>query len=165
MERIAILCSGGDSQGMNTCIKAFVNTCMARGITPIGVLRGYKGLIEDNFIFLNNEMVENIDGIGGTILKVSRSQEFRTPAGLDKAVRNLRKNQIDGLIVIGGNGKTGAGEGSHIFILTGEWKGNDPYIYDQDSATRVKKGKNPVHTWSGSFKVIALIHTIIRVML
>ena len=49
-------------------------------------------------------MVENIDGIGGTILKVSRSQEFRTPAGLDKAVRNLRKNQIDGLIVIGGNG-------------------------------------------------------------
>ena len=62
-----------------------------------------------------------------------------------------------GDIVIGGNGKTGAGEGSHIFILTGSWSGDNPYIYDQDSAGRVKKGQNPVHTWSGSFKMIALI--------
>ena len=104
MERIAILCSGGDCQGMNTCIKAFVNTCTARGITPIGVVKGYQGLIDDSFIFLTNEMVENIDGIGGTILKVSRSEEFRTPIGLDKAVRNLNKNKIDGLVIIGGNG-------------------------------------------------------------
>ena len=74
MERIAILCSGGDCQGMNTCIKAFVNTCTARGITPIGVLKGYQGLIDDSFIFLTNEMVENIDGT--TDVKGGNSYDF-----------------------------------------------------------------------------------------
>ena len=62
-----------------------------------------------------------------------------------------------GDIIIGGNGKVGAGAGSHIFILTGEWDGNNPYIYDQDSAVRVRKGKSAVHTWKGTFKMIALI--------
>lgn len=62
-----------------------------------------------------------------------------------------------GDIVIGGNGKTGAGDGSHIFVLTGKWSGDNPYIYDQDSATRVKNGKKPEHTWKGTFKMIALI--------
>ena len=87
MKRYAILCSGGDSQGMNICIKAFVNTCSTHGM-----------------IFLDDSMVENIQGFGGTILKVSRSEEFRTTAGLNKAVRNLEKNAIDGVVVIGGNG-------------------------------------------------------------
>lgn len=63
-----------------------------------------------------------------------------------------------GDIVIGGNGNIKAGGGSHIFILTGKWdKNNNPYIYDQASADRVKKGKAPEHTWKGSFKMIALI--------
>lgn len=62
-----------------------------------------------------------------------------------------------GDIVIGGNGKVGAGAGSHIFILTGQWSGDNPYIYDQESANRVKKGKVPQHTWKGSFKTIARI--------
>lgn len=62
-----------------------------------------------------------------------------------------------GDIVIGGNGKTGAGDGSHIFILTGKWKGDNPYIYDQDSANRVRQGKKPQHTWKGSFRTIARI--------
>ncbi len=104
MKRYAILCSGGDSQGMNICIKAFVNTCATHDIIPIGIRRGYQGLIENDMIFLDGSMVENIQGLGGTILKVSRSAEFRTQAGLDKAVRNLKKNGIDGVVVIGGNG-------------------------------------------------------------
>ena len=104
MKRYAILCSGGDSQGMNICIKAFVNTCSTHGIIPIGIKRGYQGLIENDMIFLDDKMVENIQGLGGTILKVSRSDEFRTQAGLNKAVRNLQKNAIDGVVVIGGNG-------------------------------------------------------------
>lgn len=63
-----------------------------------------------------------------------------------------------GDIVIGGNGNIKAGGGSHIFILTGKWdKNNNPYIYDQASADRVRKGKAPEHTWKGSFKMIALI--------
>ncbi len=104
MKRYAILCSGGDSQGMNICIKAFVNTCTTHGIVPIGIRRGYQGLIENDMIFLDDSMVENIQGLGGTILKVSRSEEFRTPSGLNKAVRNLQKNAIDAVVIIGGNG-------------------------------------------------------------
>ena len=104
MKRYAILCSGGDSQGMNICIKAFVNTCTTHGIIPIGIRRGYQGLIDNDMIFLDNSMVDNIQGLGGTILKVSRSEEFRTPSGLNKAVRNLEKNAIDGIVIIGGNG-------------------------------------------------------------
>jgi len=104
MKRYAILCSGGDSQGMNICIKAFVNTCTTHGIIPIGIKRGYQGLIDNDMMFLDEKMVENIQGLGGTILKVSRSDEFRTPTGLDKAVRNLKKNAIDAVVVIGGNG-------------------------------------------------------------
>lgn len=62
-----------------------------------------------------------------------------------------------GDIIIGGNGNIKAGGGSHIFVLTGKWDGDNPYIYDQDSASRVKKGKAPEHTWKGTFKMIALI--------
>lgn len=104
MERIGILCSGGDSQGMNTCIKAIVNCCTAKNIIPIGISRGYQGLIDNDMFFLTREMVENIDIIGGSILKVSRSDEFLTENGLNKAVANLNKNLIDGLIILGGNG-------------------------------------------------------------
>ncbi len=104
MKRYAILCSGGDSQGMNICIKAFVNTCTTHGIIPIGIKRGYQGLIDNDMIFLDEKMVENIQGLGGTILKVSRSEEFRTPTGLNKAIRNLQKNAIDAVVIIGGNG-------------------------------------------------------------
>lgn len=62
-----------------------------------------------------------------------------------------------GDIIIGGNGKVGAGQGSHIFILTGKWNGDNPYIYDQASASRVKNGKSATHTWKGSFPMIVLI--------
>ena len=72
-------------------------------------------------------------------------------------LKSNKANLKRGDIIIGGNGKTGAGDGSHIFILTGKWNGDNPYIYDQDSASRVKKGKAPEHTWKGSFKMIALI--------
>lgn len=104
MERIAILCSGGDSQGMNTCIKTIVKTCETHGITPIAVNRGFQGLIENDFSFLNHEMVANIDNLGGCYLKVSRCKEFETKEGVRKGVNNLIKNKIDALIVIGGNG-------------------------------------------------------------
>lgn len=76
------------------------------------------------------------------------------PKGTLKSNKNkLRKGDI----VIAGNGETGAGQGSHIFVLTGKWNGNDPYIYDQNSASRVKKGQKPEHTWPGTSKLIALI--------
>lgn len=104
MERIAILTSGGDSPGMNACIKAVVNSCSSHNIICIGINNGYQGLIDNDMMFLNNDIVENIDFLGGSFLKVARSAEFATPEGLEKAVRNLNKNKIEGLIVIGGNG-------------------------------------------------------------
>jgi len=104
MKKIAILTSGGDSQGMNICINAFANTCKSHGIIPIGIRRGYQGLIENDMIFLDDTVIKNIQGLGGSVLKVSRSEEFRTNAGLEKAARNLNKNGIDALVVIGGNG-------------------------------------------------------------
>ena len=104
MERIAVLCSGGDSQGMNTCIKTIVKICESHGIVPIAVNRGFQGLIENDFSFLNHEMVANIDNLGGCYIKTSRCKEFETSVGIKKGVKNLQKNKIDGLIVIGGNG-------------------------------------------------------------
>ncbi len=104
MERIGIICSGGDSQGMNACLKTIVRICETHNILPIGIYRGYAGLIENDMCFLNHDMVENIDNLGGAFIKVSRSKEFTTSAGLKKAVSNLVKNKIEGLIILGGNG-------------------------------------------------------------
>lgn len=104
MERIAILCSGGDAQGMNTCIKTIVKICESHRILPIAVNRGFQGLIENDFSFLNHEMVSNIENLGGCYIKVSRCDAFRTAEGVRRGVNNLIKNKIDGLIIIGGNG-------------------------------------------------------------
>ncbi len=104
MKRIAILCSGGDCQGMNACIKAVVDTCDANDVTLIGINRGYQGLIENDIRPLRKLEVANIETIAGSIIKTSRSPEFMTEVGFRKAIENLKKNEIEGLIVIGGNG-------------------------------------------------------------
>lgn len=104
MRRIAILCSGGDCQGMNACIKAVVDACDSNNIELIGINRGYQGLIENDVRVLRKLDVANIETIAGTLLKTSRSPEFMTEKGFRKAIDNLRLNNIEGLIVIGGNG-------------------------------------------------------------
>ena len=104
MRRIAVLCSGGDSQGMNACIKAIVDTCLSNNVEVIGINRGYQGLIENDIRELTRLDVANIETIAGTIIKTSRSAEFMTEEGFRKAISNLKKNEIEGLIVIGGNG-------------------------------------------------------------
>ena len=104
MKRIAVLCSGGDSQGMNACIKAIVDTCTSNNVTVLGINRGYQGLIENDTKELTKFDVANIETIAGSIIKTSRSAEFMTEAGFRKAIDNLKKNDIEGLIVIGGNG-------------------------------------------------------------
>lgn len=103
-KRIGILCSGGDSQGMNTTIKIIVNMCSVYGIEVVGVHRGFQGLLENDLQILTNQMVENIANLGGCFLKVARSKEFETKKGLKKAVQNVVENNIDTLIVFGGNG-------------------------------------------------------------
>ncbi len=104
MRKIGILCSGGDCPGMNACIKAVVHTCTSNEIEVIGINRGYQGLIENDVRPIGMLEVANIETIGGSILKTSRSSEFMTPEGFKQAVSNLKENGIEGLIVIGGNG-------------------------------------------------------------
>ena len=104
MKKIAILCSGGDCQAMNACIKAVADTCHSNGIELIGINRGYQGLIENDIRPLRKIDVANIETIAGAIIKTSRSPEFMTEAGFKKAIDNLKLNGIEGLIVIGGNG-------------------------------------------------------------
>ncbi|MBE5739093.1 MAG: ATP-dependent 6-phosphofructokinase [Clostridiales bacterium] len=104
MRKIGILCSGGDCPGMNACIKAVVGTCVSNDIEVIGINRGYQGLIENDVRPLTLLDVANIETIAGSIIKTSRSAEFMTEPGFNQAVANLKKNGIEGLIVIGGNG-------------------------------------------------------------
>lgn len=104
MKNIAVLTSGGDSPGMNACIRAVTRYGISMGLKVYGVYRGYQGLIEDDFKLLNERSVGNIIQTGGTMLKTARCKEFMTPEGVDKAVENLKKHEIDGLVVIGGDG-------------------------------------------------------------
>ena len=104
MKRIAVLCSGGDSQGMNACIQAIVDTAIANNVTVYGINRGFQGLVENDFRELKKLDVANIETIAGSIIFTSRSADFMTEAGFKRAVKNLHDNDIEGLIVIGGNG-------------------------------------------------------------
>ena len=89
MKNIAVFTSGGDAPGMNACIRAVVRTALHHDIQTFGILRGYQGMIDDDFVELKRESVSNIIQMGGTILRSARSLEFRTPEGRRKAYENL----------------------------------------------------------------------------
>lgn len=111
MKKIAVLTSGGDSPGMNACIRAVVRTAIYHKIEVMGIMHGYDGMINDEFIPLSAKSVANIIQRGGTILKTARSKEFRTVEGRKQAIANLNKYGIEGIVVIGGDGTfTGAME-------------------------------------------------------
>lgn len=116
MKRIAVLTSGGDAPGMNAAIRSVVRTAAYNTLEIYGVFRGYAGLIEGDFIEMSPRGVSNIITQGGTMLKTSRCEEFKTHEGQGKAVAHLKRYKIDGLIVIGGNGSF---QGAHI--LAKEW--------------------------------------------
>ena len=106
---VGVLTSGGDSPGMNAAIRAVVRSCIAQGIKAKGIYRGYQGLIDDEVKELSSQDVSGIIQRGGTILKSARCMEFKTPEGRKKAFETLQKEQIDALVVIGGDGSfTGA---------------------------------------------------------
>ncbi len=101
--------SGGDSPGMNAAIRAVVRTAIYHKVDVMGIMRGYDGMIQGDLVPLNAASVANIIQRGGTILKSSRSKEFMSYEGRKKAYEVLLANQIDGLVLIGGNGTyTGA---------------------------------------------------------
>ncbi len=104
INKIAVMTSGGDSPGMNAAIRSVVRTCAFYKIECIGIYRGYQGMIEGDFTTLTARSINNIINKGGTILKSARSDEFRTSDGRVKAHENLKEHNIDGLVVIGGDG-------------------------------------------------------------
>lgn len=108
---IGVLTSGGDAPGMNAAIRAVVRTAIANGKKVKGIRRGYSGLLEEDIIDLDGNSVSDIIQRGGTILYTARSKEFMTPEGQDKGAEICRKHNIDGLVVIGGDGSfRGAGK-------------------------------------------------------
>src|SRR5690554_4214457 len=112
INKIAVLTSGGDAPGMNAAIRAVVRGAIVNKLEVIGVNRGYEGLITNDLFEMNSQSVSNIIQQGGTILKSARCKEFNNPEGRKIAYDNLRKNNVDALVVIGGDGTLA---GAHVF--------------------------------------------------
>jgi len=109
IKKIGVLTSGGDSPGMNAAIRSVVRACAYHNIECVGIYRGYEGLMEGDFKSMNARSVRGILNKGGTILKSARSKEFRAKDGRQKAFDKLNEANVDGLVVIGGDGTfTGA---------------------------------------------------------
>jgi 6-phosphofructokinase 1 len=109
INKIGVLTSGGDAPGMNAAIRSVVRTAVYNKLEVVGIRQGYQGLIDANFIPMQASSVSDIIQRGGTILKTARCEEFRSPEGRLKAFKNLKDAQIDGVVVIGGDGSfTGA---------------------------------------------------------
>lgn len=104
IKKIGVLTSGGDSPGMNTALRAVVRTCAYNEIKCAGIYRGFEGLINNEIKDLGTRSVRGIINRGGTMLYSARSEEFRSKSGREKAYKNIVKNSIDAIVVIGGDG-------------------------------------------------------------
>ena len=109
IKKIAVLTSGGDAPGMNAAIRAVVRACAYYEIDSVGVFRGFQGLIEGDIKLMGPRDVKYIVSKGGTILKSARSNEFRTFEGRQHAYDTLKRENIDALIIIGGDGSFNGG--------------------------------------------------------
>ena len=119
LRRIGILTSGGDAPGMNAAIRAAVRKCVLHNIVPVGIHRGYNGLIHSDVVELDARSVNGISSRGGTILYTARSEEFMTPEGQKKAADACKYLGIDGIVAIGGDGTfRGARALSHLGVRT-----------------------------------------------
>ncbi len=113
INKIAVFTSGGDAPGMNAAIRAVVRAAIFYKKEVMGVVKGYEGMIDGTIIQLDSHSVSNIIQRGGTMLKSARSQRFRTKEGRKQAYEHLKKNNIDALVAIGGDGTF---TGAHIFF-------------------------------------------------
>lgn len=104
MQKVAVLTSGGDASGMNAAIRAVVRTGLEYGIQVYGVRQGFSGLMEGDIHLLGSREVSGILQRGGTVLQSARNEEFKTPQGQKRALRRLNEKEIEGLVVIGGDG-------------------------------------------------------------
>ena len=116
MKKIGVLTSGGDAPGMNAAIRAVVRKAVHENLEVVGILKGYNGMVNGDFIPMEAASVSGILKEGGTILKSARSDVFRTPEGRATAYENLKCEGIDGVVVIGGDGTfTGASIFGHEY--------------------------------------------------
>jgi len=112
IKNIGVFTSGGDAPGMNAAIRSVVRTALHYDIQVTGIMKGYEGLINSDFMPMNSKSVANIIQRGGTILKTGRSDAFTTKEGRQVAYDNLVRNNIDALVAIGGEGTF---KGANIF--------------------------------------------------
>ncbi|EXG85462.1 MULTISPECIES: 6-phosphofructokinase [Lacrimispora] len=119
VKTIGVLTSGGDAPGMNAAIRAIVRTAIHKGLEVKGIMRGYAGLLQEEIVDMNSTSVSDIIHRGGTVLYTARCQEFTTAEGQKKGAEICRKHNIDGIVVIGGDGSfRGAGKLSALGINT-----------------------------------------------
>ncbi len=104
IKTIGVFTSGGDAPGMNAAIRAVVRTALYNKIEVVGICRGYEGMIDGEFIRLESHSVSNIIQRGGTFIKTARSERFHTAQGRKQAYENIKKENIDAIIAIGGDG-------------------------------------------------------------
>ena len=104
MKNLAVVTSGGDAPGMNAAIRAVTRVAASKGLTVLGFERGWEGLMEGKFRMLTPRAVGGILGLGGTILYTARSLDFKIKHGVEKAAKTLALCEVDGLVVIGGDG-------------------------------------------------------------
>nr|WP_314462425.1 6-phosphofructokinase [uncultured Clostridium sp.] len=119
VKTIGVLTSGGDAPGMNAAIRAVVRTAIHKGLVVKGIMRGYAGLLQEEIVDMTSTSVSDIIHRGGTILYTARCQEFTTAAGQQKGAEICKRHNIDGIVVIGGDGSfRGAGKLSALGINT-----------------------------------------------
>lgn len=104
IRKIGLLTSGGDGPGLNPCLRAAARLALSKGVQVAGIKRGYTGLLGGDFVELTARSVGGIIDKGGTFLGTSRSIDFKSRRGQMDALRNLNDAEIDGLVVIGGDG-------------------------------------------------------------
>ena len=104
IKRVAVLTSGGDAPGMNSAIYGIYTACKENDISLLGFIGGYNGLIDNNFVEMNFNILNGKINAGGSVIKSSRSPRFLKKQYFNKAIKNLKDNKVDALIVIGGDG-------------------------------------------------------------
>ncbi|MFQ6014844.1 MAG: 6-phosphofructokinase [Anaerolineae bacterium] len=146
MKRIGVLTSGGDSPGMNPCIRAVTRVALNASVEVSGIRRGYRGLIQGDIHPLGRRQVGGIIQRGGTFLQTARCREFETEQGRLEALHNLNEHEIEGLIVIGGDGsQRGAYELHKLgFPVVGVPASIDNDLWGTDMAIGVDTALNTV---------------------
>ncbi|HPX03704.1 MAG TPA: 6-phosphofructokinase [Synergistaceae bacterium] len=131
MKRIGVLTSGGDAPGMNAAIRAVTRTALYNGLEVVGIRRGYEGLLEGDLVPMTRSSVGGILLHGGTILRTARCPEFMRPEGVNAGVSKLKENDIDALVIIGGDGSF---RGAHELHERGVITVGIPATIDNDMA-------------------------------